>query len=170
MISEFDVDPRFSCLSSGIIDAEDFKRYPISVGQYVSRYYELWTRNVIAKIHLTSEIDIAYGFADKVGVVRGLKFDRYSESSYFMKRLKDDAISHVYYMTFETSNVCGIPILFSYYYLAKVNFADEIVCLQTAEDDDGRPLYMPLSFKHSEEQLLQMFWRHINLRFNVSYN
>lgn len=166
MISVFDADPRFNCLSSGSVFVDEYKAYPITIGQYISRYYELWTRNVIAKVCLSTETDVAYGYADKPNVLRGLKFERYCQGTFYLKRIKDDRISHVYYQTYEVVSAMGFSIQFTYFYLAKVDFSDEIICLQRAEDEEGKAIFLPLSFQHTEEQVMQMFYRILNLRFN----
>lgn len=167
---EFESDPvnsRYNYLSAGTIDAETWLTYPVTVGKLVSRYYELWTKNVIAKVSLSTEIDVAYGYSNKSNEIRGFKFERYHEGVNFMKRLKDPSISHIYYKRFEEPTARNIPIVFIYFYLAKVNFGDEIVCLQEAEEVDGTKIFLPLSFKHTEPELMIMWYHVLNMRFNL---
>ena len=148
------------------MDFETFKNLPITSGKFVSRYYEIWTKPCIAKVTQTTELDVAYGYAKDVGELKGLKFERYHSTGFLDKHIRDDKISHIYYFTFEELHN-NIPILFSYYYMVKVDFKDEIVCLQQAEEVDGSKIYLPLSFKHTEEDLLKMFYSILNLRFNL---
>lgn len=161
---------KYHYLSAGQLSAEDFFNYPVTTGKLVSRYYELWTRNVIAKVCLSSELDVAYGYSKVKNEVRGFRFERYHEGTHFLKRIKDPSISHVYFKMFEEPTARGIPITFVYLYLAKVSFNDEIICMQKAEEIDGTPIYLPLSFKHTEEELVVMWFSTLSMRYNIIYD
>ena len=154
-------------LSCGNYDLDLWARTNICVGEYISRYYEIWTKPCVAKIVLTTELDVAYGYAGQEGIVKGITFEKFFTASYFLNKVRDDKISHIYYKTYELVTEYSIKCIYRYFYLAKVDKTDEIICLQECEDEFNTTFYCPCSFKHSQEEIEVMFGSIINFRFHL---
>lgn len=153
-------------LSAGNYDMELWFRTNIYVGEYLSKYYEIWSKPSLAKIVLTTELDVAYGYASQEGLVKGITFEKFFTPSYFMNKVRDSNISHIYYKTYE-DGLWNMKTIFTYFYLAKVDKTDEIICLQQCEDENSEIFYTPCSFKHSQDEIEKMFAKILNFRFHL---
>lgn len=150
------------------LDVEDFKRMEIRFGDYISRYFSLWSKPATCKISLTTELDVAYGYADRPGILKGLLLERFVSPKYFQERQKDINLSHVYMYTFTDEVIPGVMMVYTYYYLAKFDLNDEIICLQCIEEDNCK-YFLPLCFKHNVEELQKIFHTVLNFRYNLVY-
>ena len=157
-------------LSAGQFDLQTWKTISIHVGQYINRYFDVWSKPSVAKILLTTDLDVAYGFAELEGVVKGLTLEKYHTAGYFMNKVSDDMIGSVYYHTFQEKTAENTGILYSYFYLGKFDRQDEIICLQHCEDENGNLYYFPLSFRHSLDEIQCMFSTILNFRYHVDYD
>jgi hypothetical protein len=158
-------DNEFNCLSSGIWQIDQLKTLCLINDKYIGNYQKYYMRPTIISVTVTNELDVAYGFCEKIGEVKALLHEVFISMEWLRNKLYDTQVSFVQYKMFEdTKNLTMIK--FMYLYIGRYDYKDQIFCFQMVDEENGTIVYVPTRMRHSDFDLKRMFEDLINFRFN----
>jgi hypothetical protein len=164
-LSVFVEENEFNCLSSGVWEVEQLKLLTLINDKYIGNYQKFYIRPTVISIIITDELDVAYGFANKIGEVKDFVHEVFLSMEWLQNKLKDPQINFVQYKMFE-DNKNLVTFKFMYLYVGRLDFKDQIFCFQIVDEENCTKVYVPARMKHSDFDLKRMFQDIMNFRFS----